>query len=160
VEGLANAFSKAVAGRTRGNHRLGILLSGGVDSRSVLAADHEGRISVAFTLGDFENQELQIARKIAATKGCRHVFLHRNLDHYARLVDEAVSIGDGLYRFDHAHYLGFFEQIRKEVDILFNGLFLDNFFNGDRLPRVNWRVVGKRVSLPMLQKLSFSAMPI
>ncbi len=51
VKVLADAFQKAVARRTAGNHRLGILLSGGLDSRGVLAADNEGKISVAFTLG-------------------------------------------------------------------------------------------------------------
>jgi asparagine synthase (glutamine-hydrolysing) len=159
VEALADALSKAVARRSRGDYRLGILLSGGLDSRGVLAADDEGRISVAFTLADFESQELQIARKVAAIKGCGHVFLQRDIDHYARCVDEAVSIGDGMYRFDHAHFLGFFEQINKEVVILFNGLWLDVLFRGWALPRKNRRVAGKTVSLPMLRRLSLSALP-
>jgi len=159
VEALADALPRAVARRSRGDHRLGILLSGGLDSRGVLAADDEGRISVAFTLGDFENREVQIARTVAAIKGCKHIFLQRDIDHYARLVDEAIGIGDGMYRFDHAHFLGFSEQIKKEVDFLFNGLFIGSLFKGSNLPRVNWRVVGKTISLPMLRKFCLSALP-
>ncbi len=159
MEALADALPRAVARRCRGDHRLGILLSGGLDSRGVLAADNEGRISVNFTLGDFENREAQIARKVAAIKGCKYIFLQRDIDHYARLVDEAVSIGDGMYRFNHAHFLGFLEQIKKEVDILLGGFWFDAVLKGSNLPRKNWQVAGQTVSLPMLRRFSFSALP-
>jgi asparagine synthase (glutamine-hydrolysing) len=158
VEALADAFPKAVTRRTRGDHHMGILLSGGLDSRGVLAADDENKISMAFTLGDFENRELEIARKVAVIKGRKHVFLQRDMNHYSRLVDEAVDIGDGMYRFDHAHFLGFFEQINKEIDVLFNGLYIDVLFRGYNLPRRKWRVPGRTISLPMLRNLSLGAL--
>ena len=159
VEALADALPRVVARRSRGDHRLGILLSGGLDSRGILAADDEGRISVAFTLGDFENREVQIARTVAAIKGCKHVFLQRDIDHYARLVDEAIGIGDGMYRFDHAHFLGFSEQIKKEVDILLGGFWFGALLKGSNLPRKNWQVAGKALPLPMLRRFSLSALP-
>jgi asparagine synthase (glutamine-hydrolysing) len=158
VEALADAFPKAVTRRTRGDHHMGILLSGGLDSRGVLAADDENKISMAFTLGDFENRELEIARKVAVIKGRKHVFLQRDMNHYSRLVDEAVDIGDGMYRFDHAHFLGFFEQINKEIDVLFNGLYIDVLFRGYNLPCRKWRVPGRTISLPMLRNLSLGAL--
>lgn len=159
VEALADALRNAVARRTRGNHRFGILLSGGLDSRVILAAD-DGKISRAFTLGDFENKEVRIAREIAQAKGCKHIFLHRDLDHYFRLVDEAIDIGDGMYRFDHAHFLGFLQKIKEECSVILHGYGLDYTFQGLYLPLRELNVVRKTIPLPLLYKTSLAALPM
>jgi len=159
VEALADTLRKAVARRTRGNHRFGILLSGGLDSRTILAADEAGKISTAFTVGDFDNREVQIARKIATAKGCKHIFLQRDIDHYYCLVDEAVDIGDGMYRFDHAHFLGFLKEIRSECDIILHGYGLDYTFQGLYLPYAQVKVLGKTLELPSLAKLETKDLP-
>ena len=72
---LADAFVDAVRLRTRGPSRVGVLLSGGLDSRAVLAADKESRIGVALTVGDTVNQEVRLARRISAATHHRHVFV-------------------------------------------------------------------------------------
>ena len=159
VDKLAEALKKSVERRTTGNHRFGILLSGGLDSRTVLSASDKKM--VCFTFGDFENREVKIAKRIAEAKGCKHVFLKREFDYYANLVDKAVEIGDGMQSFVHAHSIGFFDQIQKRCDILFHGFAPELFFRGTNLPHRSLKFFGKSFfTIPILvDKLSNESLP-
>ena len=158
VEALADALRNAVNRRTCGNDNFGILLSGGLDSRAVLAAD-SGKISSAFTLNDYQNKEVHIAKKIARVKGCRHIFIQRDIDHYFRLVDEAVDMGDGMYRFDHAHFLGALSRLKEDCDIVMHGHGLDYTFQGLYLPNLTLRIAGKMIPFPFLDRISLTNLP-
>ena len=149
VNKLVEALKKSVMRRTKGNYRLGILLSGGLDSRTVLFASDKKM--VCFTAGDFENREVKIAKRIACARGCRHIFLKRDLDHYANLVDKAIEIGDGMYSFDHAHNIGFFDQIRKECDVLLHGFAFDTLFKGLHIPTYKMKVFRKTINIPFFR---------
>ncbi|MCP4266436.1 MAG: hypothetical protein GY777_12830 [Candidatus Brocadiaceae bacterium] len=157
VEALASTLQKAVARRTASNHRYGLLLSAGLDSRSVLAA--MDKLPETYTLGDLPNKEVQISQKIASTKGCKHIFFERDLDYYLRIVDEAVDICDGMHQYFHAHFLGFLPKIKGEVDILLHGHGLDYTFQGLYLPLKQLKFLGKSLSLPMLSNIAFDALP-
>lgn len=156
VDKLAETIKKSVGRRTRGNHRFGILLSGGLDSRTVLAASDKKM--VCFTVGDFENREVKIAKRIVKVKGCKHVFFKRELDHYANLVDKAVEIGDGMQSFAHAHFIGFFDQIQKKCDILFHSFGNEGYFRGTHLPRRSVKLLGKCL-FNVFNKLSNEDLP-
>ncbi len=154
VEKLANSLKKAIKRRTTSKHRYGILLSGGLDSRAVLAATEIPIIS--FTLGDYQNNEVVFAQRVAAKKGSKHIFLRRDRNYYPDLIDEAIDIGDGMYRFDHAHFIGFMKRIREESDIVLHGHGLDYTFQGLYLPYAKLRVFGKTITLPTLAHLEMS----
>lgn len=152
VDKLAEALTKSVVRRTQGNYRFGLLLSGGLDSRTVLAASDKKM--VCFTFGDFKNREVKIAKKIAQTKGYKHIFLKRSSDHYANLVDKAVEIGDGMYSFVHAHNIGFLTWIQEDCHILLHGHGLDFMFQGLYLPTKKLKVFGKEILNSHLLELS------
>jgi len=157
VNKLAKLLKKSVARKTKGDHRFGLLLSGGLDSRMILAASDKKM--VAFTVGDFENREIKIARKIAEAKGSKHVFIKRSFDHYVNLLDKAVDIGDGMYGFTHAHFIGFFDDILKECDILLHGYPPEIFFRGSTLPIKKLKLLGKKLPLPLLDKFPNNNLP-
>ncbi len=153
VESLHDTLIKATERRTMGNNRTGILLSGGLDSRIILATDKKNKIKTAFTLGDFENREVRIAKKVANTAGCRHIFLKRDLDHYFRMVDEAVDIGDGMYIFNHAHFLGFSKDFLEYCDILFAGFAFNIILRGFGILLGRIFKGGRSIQIPMLLKV-------
>jgi len=153
VDLLNDTLINAVDIRTGDNNRIGLLLSGGLDSRIILAADREHKIKTTFTLGDFENRETRIAKRVANTAGCRYIFLKRDLDHYFRIVDEAVDIGDGMYLFNHAHFLGFSKDFLKYCDILFAGFAFNVILRGHLIFNRELSLGGKSIKLPILLKI-------
>ncbi|MBC7247513.1 MAG: asparagine synthetase B [Actinobacteria bacterium] len=149
IHAFAEAMKKAVERRTGGGHRLGILLSGGLDSRTVLYAAGRGKIATAFTIADHPNRELKVARRLAAGYGCRHVILWRDLDHYLRMVPGAVAIGDGMYSCNHAHNLGYFETMREHADILLHGVAFGWLFKAYLVPLKQRTLLGHSVTIPV-----------
>jgi asparagine synthase (glutamine-hydrolysing) len=152
VEALADGLKRAVSRRTQGNHRFGLLLSGGLDSRTVVACCD--RPLTAFTFGDFENQEVRIAQRIAEVAACQHVFLKRSFDHYPNLMEEAIDIGDGMQRFDHAHAPGLLKDIRSSCDILLDAFGFDARFKGLWLIHKTISAFGRRIRSPLLLEVS------
>lgn len=133
TESLGHNIKTAVNDRLNDTVKNGILLSGGLDSRMLLAASDKPLVCLTF--GDWANREVITAREIAKTKGCPHIFLRRDFNHYVNLVDEAVKIGDGMYCFVHAHSIGFIERIKQECDLVFHGLALERYFRGTYFPK-------------------------
>jgi asparagine synthase (glutamine-hydrolysing) len=125
---LANLIKQSIERRTRDGLRYGLLLSGGLDSRSILAASKKPM--TCFTFADSYNNEVKIAKKIAKMCGAEHHFLKRELDHYANMIDAAVEIGDGRYCFYQAQGVGFFNEINKHCDAVFHGFLFDTMFKG------------------------------
>jgi len=152
VDALADTLKKSVKRRTSDNRRYGILLSGGLDSRTVLAASDS--TMTAFTIANFENREVKIAKRISNEKGCRNIFIKRDPNHYANILENAVQLGDGMYRFDHAHFVGFFDRIKEECDILLHGCALGALFKGAYLPGKSFQFWGKNISLPIIETIS------
>ena len=139
---LAQALRKAVERRTRdASNRYGLLLSGGLDSRVVLAAS--SRKMVTFTV-ECGNLETSIARKVARTKGWRHLVLRPTPDFYLDVLDKAVEMSDGLNGFEHAHLMGLLEQVQNECNVLFHGCYLDDF-NERYGPKRTLRVFGREL---------------
>lgn len=153
---LAVVLKNSVRRKTSMPHRYGVLLSGGLDSRMIVAA-LEKEVT-AFTFGDFINNEIRIAKQIAGTKKYKHIFLKRNADHYANLSDDAVKIGGGMYRFTHAHSIGYFDKILRESDILLNGYLSDVFFKGQCIPYAKKNIFGLCIVLPTLDRINSIAL--
>lgn len=152
IEALADALKEAVKRRTNDNLRYGTLLSGGLDARGILAASDNP--ITAFTLGDFENREVKIAKKISESKGCKHIYLQRGFDYYPDIVEKAVELGDGMFTFQHAHFTGYIKKIQMESDIVLHGYSFDIFYKGKYLPRKKINILGKKITLPILVNLS------
>lgn len=138
AEELAATFRRTVGHVCRGGARVAMLLSGGLDARMVVAAA-EGTISCV-TFADYMNPEAETARDIAAAKGCDFFFLQREPEHYVRLMDAAVRIGGGMYAFNHAHAIGFVEQLPQPFDVVTHGYAPELLFRGSSLPRLTRRL--------------------
>ncbi len=133
ADALAEAVKASVDRSMKRDLRYGVLLSGGLDSRMILAAADKDLTAITFC--DVENREVRTARRLARAKGCRHVVLTRPPDHYADLVDSAVAIGGGMYAFAHAHTIGFSKEIRNACDVVLHGFAPELLFRGTTLPR-------------------------
>ena len=140
AEELARVMRRMAKRLTRGNARVAVLLSGGLDARMVLAAAEE--TLDCYTFGDYLNPEAMAARAVADARGFPFRFLTRNPDHYAILADRAVELGSGMHAFNHAHAIGFLDAIARDHDVVTHGYVPELLFRGSSLPKLDRRLLG------------------
>lgn len=131
VEELVKSFKKAVERVMQDEHRKGLLLSGGLDSRSILAAT-DGEL-YTFTFGERESQEAKIAEIVANKKKTKHQFLELKEDYISRFAENAVYLTDGMLNILHFHAISVLDEIRQKVDIILDGLAMDLTLGGSYL---------------------------
>ncbi len=121
--------------------RWGLFLSGGLDSRIVLAAFPGA--PTCFTVTIRENNELRIAREVALSKGCWHVHLPLPSDPYTDYLDTMTRLGGGMYSYGHALFCGYRPAVAPWVDVAFHGRGIDYMFQGMYVPSSRIRIVGQ-----------------
>ena len=140
AERLAETMKAVVADRTRADATYGLLLSGGSDSRLVLAAfDALDQPVRTYHLNEWRNREARIAERAADVVGADHQLLVRDESYQARSLDTAPRFANFVGYFNQHHAGGFAETLRDECDTLFTGHFGDTVFKGDhvRTPTVD-----------------------
>jgi asparagine synthase (glutamine-hydrolysing) len=138
---LASTLKQSLARRMSDGKRYGLLLSGGLDSRLVLAASEQEM--TCFTFADSYNNEVEVSENVARLKGYSHKFINRDPDHYSHILDEAVHLGSAMNVFDHAHALNLGSCITPDADIILHGHGIDPFFQGTYLPTERAKWLGK-----------------
>lgn len=146
---LADTVSHSLQRITGDSNRLGVLLSGGLDSRMILSAIDKP--ITCFTFGDYRNNEYECAKRVADAKGAKLHFIQRGANHYSALLDSAVTISNGMYSFIHAHAIGFLEEISEQVDILLHGFVPELYFRGTNFPHAKNRLTGRDAILQINQ---------
>jgi hypothetical protein len=117
---LRQTFVSAVQDRCQ-HGTIGVALSGGLDSRLVLAAIPPERECVAFTLCDELNREARTARRVAAAYGRPWLPLYRRKDYVADTLVDITRLVGFECEFVHAHLFGFADIITSRADALFTG---------------------------------------
>lgn len=126
VDNLVNLFRKAAQKRTRGKCRLGIFLSGGLDSRTVAAAvKNEVQKLSTFTYGIKGGDEANIAQTVAKNIGAEHHFVELRRDFLAEYAEKAIYYTDGMLLCAHIWWMNLLPKVREDVDVIFHGTSLD-----------------------------------
>lgn len=133
------------------SRRYALFLSGGLDSRALLAAAAQPPFCVT-TCASFNN-EAEVAQQIANAANAGFEFVPRPAKPYDGHLTEAVYYGGGQHIVTEAHFLGYQDHIRHPTDCFFLGLGLDVFFGGLYLPKRPARWLGRDVLHYQLQKL-------
>jgi asparagine synthase (glutamine-hydrolysing) len=157
AEELAAVLKRSVGQIGRRGARVAMLLSGGLDARMVVAASGSGLECISF--GDYMNPEVETARKVAAARGFGFRFLQRGPDHYPRLLDQGVDIGNGMHPFNHAHAIGFVEGLAEQFDVVTHGYVPELMFRGSSMPKIERKVAGVTVSEELDRSLTAANLP-
>jgi len=140
---LADATTASIGRKTQDASRVGLLLSGGMDSRAVLAGFRDHPQPTCFTVGAFVNNEVDVARQLAATVDAPHEFVRRAPDHYSALLESSARIGGGMYSFQHGHFFGLDISTRPDIDLMLHGHGFDYMFQGMYLPSHQIKFLGR-----------------
>ena len=149
---LANAISSSVTQKTADAEKVSLLLSGGMDSRVVLGGFCGKELPLCLTVGESENNEVDVARSLANAAGAKHTFVERSPTQYADILQESVATGGGMYLFQHGH---FFDLDIPETDLILHGHGFDYFFQGMYLPSHRRRILGRPTRSWALDPIGF-----
>jgi len=101
-----------------------VFLSGGIDSRLTASAlCSAGAKPLLVTLGDSENIEISVARRVATTLGCQHHSLLRDPEWYLTELDKAAFEAGGCFVWVHGHFSRAYSRCQElyNVDSAFIG---------------------------------------
>lgn len=145
IEELGDLFVKAVQTRIKREDKIGLTLSGGLDSRAILAAIPEGFSPVhAFTFGQEGCDDISIAARVSAIKEVTHHVLYLEPANWLYPRIAGVWKTDGLLNIMHMHGIEFCNHYKSNVDIILNGFAGDLVFGGSYLKQRNY--LDKRIN--------------
>lgn len=114
---------------------LAVTLSGGLDSRAILAAatkHFKGKIST-YTFGHPSCEDAIIAKKVADIAGVSNTLRTIDQQNWFKGRDNGVWKTDGMFNILHMHALGSIPEISKESNYLLNGYVGDAVLGGSLL---------------------------
>jgi len=146
---IANSINK----KTLDHKRYGLFLSGGMDTRVLIAGFHKiGRSPLCFTMNQYENREVKVARSVATIAGCKHIYLPFKKEHYKRTYPYALEI-TGAMQLPMCMFLGFEPDIREHIDVAFHGHGFDYFFQGMYIPAKHLMINGHKLEYKRIAEI-------
>ncbi|WP_082230752.1 asparagine synthase-related protein [Haloprofundus marisrubri] len=136
VDKFQYLFTQAVSDRVEPDTELGVLMSGGSDSRLIA-----GCLSQPFTgyhMNESMNNEAQLAKIVTECCGGEFKLLKRSKDYYPKILDSKIKYSNFNGSFSEGHSIGF-DNI--DSDIVLSGLWSDSIFGSNYVPQ-------KKVKIP------------
>lgn len=157
VREFTNRLRSAVTERIDPNRRYGLLLSGGVDSRVVLAAmsQRQRETLTAYHLADWMSREARVAERTALTAGVDFEMLERDRGYTERALARNPKLSNFVGTFEQAHAEGCMDQVRGNVDEMITASFADSNFKAHSFPQHHLHLprMGD-IDLPFLKPMS------
>ncbi len=151
AERLANAFKATMARQSAGPDS-GLLLSGGIDSRLVLAAAPRGALSCWTTASYADNPELALAGDTTEIFGAAHHGLVVEPAETLDVLDRTVIESNGLYPAS-TPMSAFLPKVGAKCRAILTGHGIDYTLRGYYLPSRFAEIAGSRTRLPMLRPI-------
>ena len=138
VDQLGELFIQAVSKRFNPKEKIGISLSGGLDSRAIFAAvDHlyPNYKGYAYTFGIPDCDDIKIASQVVSLVNhwTHQVFYFNNENWFAPRIEKVWNT-DGMQDLMHMHGSEFLTDISKKTHINLNGYAGDAILGGSLLP--------------------------
>lgn len=131
VNALVQLFKQAVERTMKGNHHFGVSLSGGLDSRAVVASVDKKHYPITTITFNFPGTDdtPKIARKIAKTLGTTHREFEIEMD-FLKYAGKCVYITDGMLNLRCFHVIGLLDRFRESADVILDGWESETTFKG------------------------------
>jgi asparagine synthase (glutamine-hydrolysing) len=128
-EEFRRLMEKAIERSIRGSKKVGVFLSGGLDSRAIAAfASKSGAEVVAFSFGPKDSFEQKIAMQVAQRLNIKIVVREIPSDFIANYAEEIVYRGDGMIRIRDCHFIALLDEVKSMVDVVLLGTFGGELF--------------------------------
>lgn len=142
VDKIGELFIEAVNRRFDPNDKVGIALSGGLDSRALFAAVdflYPEFSGTSYTFGIPGCDDITIAEKvISRSHDWKHDVFYFSSNNWYEPRIQKVWDTDGMQDMMHMHGSEFFPQISKDMNIMLNGYAGDAILGGSFLPKLKY----------------------
>ncbi len=140
-EQFLETFNEVIQRQATTASRLGSLLSGGLDTRLILATlVAQGRRVPTFTFGAPDSKDFRIAQRVAHTAKCTNLSSPILSTAIANGLEQAIYLTDGLYNCFHANIRYLLPSLAQTVDLVFDGISpLDSNYHRIQMPLIRWR---------------------
>ncbi len=136
AEELGRLFVKAVERRNRQGEKVGLMLSGGLDSRAILAAMPNHRYPIhGFTFGRKSCDDIRLAARVAQVKGATHHVFELDATNWLLPRVDGVWWTDGECNIYHLHGIDWHRQVRASFEINLDGIGANTILGGCRLDK-------------------------
>lgn len=139
VDHAAEVFHLAVKRHAEGFKRIGLNLSGGLDSRAVAAALHSGdqQHTTAFTWGYGSYcSEVQLAKQTADACEIDWRFIKLSPENFIENTRQGIRITEGRDLAVHGFFIKLFKEIRAHCDVSATGLGFDLLAGGSHCSEI------------------------
>ena len=134
VRKLGGLFRKAVTRRSSDDPRIGLTLSGGLDSRAILAAlPPEIATPETVTFGQAGCADALLAKTVCAVRGAHNTFVPLGGTGWLEKREKDVRLTDGQINILHLHGLESLPAIEGLMDVDLNGFLGDALLGGSYL---------------------------
>jgi len=155
VDEVSRLFHDAVYRRVKGKLSVGVPLSGGLDSRLILASipDEYSDHITAYTFGKSGCDDVSVAKRVARKMGREHLVFELNSSNWLDNRIRGVWLTDGLLDLLHMHGIEFMADVRKNADVVLSGIIGGGLIGGGflhdkdmtEIEVVEKRIVGRSV---------------
>jgi len=141
VDKLVRYFRIAVNIRIHKNRRYGISLSGGLDSRVVLASVDKNRGKIAaYTFGNRNCDEVRISGQVSDKFNVKSCFYEITPEIIVANAEKEVYLTEGLDHIGLSYIYSIHKILSKDIDVVFDGLGLGLSLGGADLSKGIWRL--------------------
>jgi len=160
IEEFSYLFKKSVCTRIKDNEKIGLCLSGGLDSRAVLAFIPKNyKCLHTFTFGQKNCDDIKIARAVSNIRGTEHHILEINSNNWLMSRINSVWYIDGAIGLQHMHGTEkeYLHEYKTYVDFMLNGFAGDLIFGGSYLRKNN---LDKKINSSIVKNITHSKLKI
>ena len=130
---FSGLMKRAIKDRICDKEKIGIFLSGGLDSRLMAGFAQKVALEmnkeiISFTFGTRGGRQIRIAKKIAKKLNIKNIFYEIKPDSISKHAEELVYKGDGQIRIRDAHFFSCLRQVRQNVDCVLVGFGCSELF--------------------------------
>lgn len=144
VEEMGSLLDRAIKLRNFGDYRVGVGLSGGYDSRAILAATHD-RKPITYTFGIEESADVRIANQVAKQAGVQNIHYEMYVNRWLQKRFSGVWKTDGMLNMYHMHYSHLMDEIPKNMDVNLSGFLGDGVLGQTYLLKKGKLFLNKRI---------------
>jgi asparagine synthase (glutamine-hydrolysing) len=151
VEMISPLFRKAMESRVHTQAKRGLLLSGGLDSRAILAELYKKYPMDTFTFGTEKSRDVVIAARVAKTCGVKNTWYPVYHHDWIQGRFSGIWKTDGMLNAVHMHYSHNIPAIQHEMQVNMSGFLGDVVMGGSYLTKKKKTFLNQRPTADLIR---------